>query len=134
MDALLKEVIDDYQEGVSRGLSLFKQQIGDMPPLVAWQKKKIPQQGKLSGEIEYQFHGIGCLLIFPEYEVDFDFGPDNRSDGFDLWRLTQYVSSRLGKYPKYEDEGRLKNDFEQAIEQGEVGKLDHPYCNLYFYI
>ena len=57
----------------------------------------------------------------------------NRSDGFDLWRLTQYVSSQLNKYPQYKDTEQLKKDFESAIEQELITKLDHSYCNLYFY-
>ncbi len=72
-------------------------------------------------------------MIFPEDEVNFDFGPDNHSDGFDLWRLTQYVSSQSNKYPQYKDTEQLKKDFEYAIEQGVIAKLDHSYCNLYFY-
>jgi len=133
MNPKLKTVIDDYLDAVKQGMALFVEKVGDTPPLVAWKEKQIPQKGNLSKEVEYQFHGIGCLLIFSDYEVDFDFGPDDRFDGFDLWRLGQYVSSRLDKYPDYQDEDRLEHDFDQAIKGGEISKLDHPYCRLYFY-
>jgi len=82
--------------------------------------------------VEYQFHGIGCLLIFSDREVDFDFGPENRTDGFDLWRLTEYTLSCPEKYPEYKDKDKLKQDFENAVQQEMITKLDNPYCNLYF--
>ncbi len=133
IDKNLKTVIDDYLVEVQKGINLFKLKIGDTPPLVAWRNNDIPQQGKLSDDVEYQFHGIGCVLVFPEYEVDFDFGPDNRNDGFDLWRLSLYVSSRAERYPYYQDEEKLKKEFENAVEANVIAKLDHPYSNLYFY-
>ncbi|MEW5251109.1 DUF6896 domain-containing protein [Microbulbifer sp. 2201CG32-9] len=133
IDENLKTVIDDYLGEVQKGINLFKSKIGDTPPLVAWRNKDIPQKGKLSDDVKYEFHGIGCVLIFPEYEVDFDFGPDNRSDGFDLWRLHLYVSNRAKKYPYFQDEKKLKKEFENAIEASAIAQLDHPYSNLYFY-
>ncbi|WHI48193.1 hypothetical protein [Microbulbifer sp. VAAF005] len=127
-----KKVVDDYLAAVGKGISLFKKEVGEMPPLEAWRDKKLPQSGSFPSGVEYQFHGIGCLLIFNDCEVDFDFGPDNRSDGFDLWRLSGYISSCPQKYPAYSEEN-LKKDFAEAVSQELIKKLDHPYCNLYFY-
>ena len=128
----LQKVIDDYLSKVEQGVSLFKKQLGDKHPLQAWGNKDIPQRGKLSDAIEYEFHGIGCALIFSDCEVDFDFGPDDRVDGFDLWRLTQYLLSCPNKYPDYSAD-KIKKDFENALEHKAITKLTHPYCNLYFY-
>jgi hypothetical protein len=129
----LKALIDDYLADVANGIDLFKLKIGDKNPLKAWRDNDIPQKGNLTDDVKYELHGIGCLLVYPEYEVDFDFGPDERIDGFDLWRLSQYVAGRVNRYPEYEDTNNLKRDFEQAVNNGEISKIDHPYCNLYFY-
>ncbi|WP_422396291.1 DUF6896 domain-containing protein [Pseudomonas trivialis] len=34
---------------------------------------------------------MGCSVYLPEVCVDFDYGPDGRLDGFDLWRLYVYA-------------------------------------------
>ncbi len=129
----LKTLIDDYLKQVEIGLKLFKEKIGDIHPLRAWGDKLIPQNGKLSQNVEYEFHGIGCYLTFSDHEINFDFGPENRHDGFDLWRLGQYIESCPEKYPEYQDKEKLKIDFEHAIEDGAIAKLDHPHCNLYYF-
>lgn len=132
MSPSLKTVINDYLNKVEDGVSLLKNQTGGEHPLKAWGNKKIPQAGKLSDHIEYEFHGIGCALIFTDCEVDFDFGPEDRIDGFDLWRLNQYLSSCLNKYSGYNTE-KLKSDFEEAVKSGAISKLNHSQSRLYFY-
>ncbi len=127
-----KTLISDYLADVQKGISLFKEKIGDTHPLSAWRNDGLPQKGKLSDDVEYQFHGVGCLLIFPEHEVDFDFGLGGRVDGFDLWRLNLYVESSPEKYSYYNGNDLLKKDFELAVEKGEIGKLGDPNCNLYY--
>ena len=128
-----KKVVDDYLSAVEVAVSLFKQEIGETAPLKAWHDGQLPQTGKLSDEIEYQFHGIGCLLIFSDYEVDFDFGPEGRIDGFDLWRLNGYLGSCKDKYSGYSEE-QLKNDFAAAVSSGEIYKLHKSSSNLYYLI
>lgn len=128
----LKKLINDYLFDVEQGLSLFQKKIGDKNPLKAWRDGDIPQKGKLNDVVRYELHGIGCLLVFPDYEVDFDFGPGYRSDGFDLWRLFRYVLARGGKYPDYKNVRNLENDFNESIKTGGIIKIGHTYCNLYF--
>jgi len=131
-DSNFKVVVGDYLSEVQEGIALFKDKIGDTHPLSAWRNDGLPQKGQLSDDVRYEFHGVGCLLVFPEYEVDFDFGPDGRIDGFDLWRLGLYVESRPDKYPYYKDSNVLKKDFELAVKKELIGKLDGPHCNLYY--
>ena len=128
-----KKVVDDYLSAVEVAISLFRQEIGETAPLKAWHDGRLPQTGRLSDEIEYQFHGIGCLLVFSDYEVDFDFGQEGRTDGFDLWRLTGYLSSCKDKYPGYSQE-QLKHDFIAAVSSGEINKLQDSSSNLYYLI
>lgn len=132
MNKNLNRLIDDYLTDVAYGVSLFKKLTGDKAPLKAWRDNDIPQKGVLSDGIEYELHGIGCLIIYPDYDVDFDFAPNDRIDGFDLWRLSLYLKERVGRYPAYENVDILKKDFEEAIKKGNIAKISHPYCNLYF--
>ncbi|WP_431078424.1 DUF6896 domain-containing protein [Pseudomonas siliginis] len=48
---------------------------------------KIESCGEVIDGIEYELHGIGCAIHFPTESVDFDYGSNNRIDGFDEWRL-----------------------------------------------
>ena len=114
IDVNLKIVIEDYLQEVEHAVMLFKDIIGDKNPLKAWKDNDIPQKGKLTEGVEYEFHGIGCVLIYKNHEIDFDFGPEGRYDGFDLWRLTQFIESRAEKYPRYQDKDVLKGDFEKC--------------------
>lgn len=87
-------LISDYMRDVRIINDLFAKKYQRKDLLRAWREKVIPQYGIIGDNIEYGFHGIGCCVVFPDREVDFDFGPENRIDGFDLWRLTIYLESR----------------------------------------
>lgn len=126
-----EKLVDGYIKRVSRGLMNFKQLIGDAHPLSAWRGKIIPQKGKLSAEINYEFHGIGCLFIYSDCEVDFDFSPDIKLIGFDLWRLSKYADS-FENNPYYRNKDALKEDFEEALDKNIISKSSEKYCRLYF--
>ncbi len=93
----LEQLIVEYLKEVEQGLKLIDQKIGRRDILAAWRQKLLPRKGVLQDGIEYELHGIGCCLIFPDHMVDFDFAPGGRSDGFDLWRLGLYVRQFVTK-------------------------------------
>ena len=130
---MLKQLINDYLSDVKMGASLIEKQLGEENNIKDW-NNYIPRSGTLSDTINYQFHGIGCLFEFEDYDVDFDFGENWRIDGFDLWRLSLYVEERPSKYLKYNDKSKLKQDFEQAIEQGVIYKSKSVHDNLYYLV
>lgn len=45
--------------------------------------QKIPQRGFVTDGVTYELHGVGCSVYLSEICVDFDYGPDERVDGFD---------------------------------------------------
>ncbi|MBK9490030.1 MAG: hypothetical protein IPO07_15580, partial [Haliscomenobacter sp.] len=55
--------------------------------------------------------------------VDFDFAflPEQRHDGFDLWRLGEFVSSNR-QIQKYLDKEKLEEDFNKLIERKAIVK------------
>ena len=132
MKTELLNVINEYLTLVRDSMVLFHSKIGDTPPLKAWKDNLLPQAGELAEGVEYEFHGIGCLLVFKDYEVDFDFGPDNRFDGFDLWRLTQYTSTK-SKSHYHNNKVALERDFKESIEKGEISRSYFPNSNLYYF-
>lgn len=108
------DLITDYQANVERVMSAFKQEFNKTDLLTAYRHDKIyPQVGSLKKyHIErYAFHGIGLEVEFDDntsLNFDFAFLPEQRHDGFDLWRLGEFVSSRPDKYKKYLDKEKLE--------------------------
>lgn len=112
-------LIKDYQESVQYGVRHMQSEFETKELLKAWISKKIPKEGVLSSGIEYDFHGVGCLLTINHVEVDFDFGPDDRYDGFDLWRLGLFIDEKPNTYKRYVNNSKLlEEDFQALIDNG----------------
>jgi hypothetical protein len=71
-------------------------------------------------------------VYFPEICVDFDYGPGERVDGFDVWRLYIYACEVPLLHPKYIDQGALKRDFNEYISLGKVEGVSGSMSKLYF--
>jgi hypothetical protein len=69
---------------------------------------------------------------FPEACIDFDYGPDERVDGFDVWRLYMYASEVPGLHPKYKNPSVLEADFDEYIKLGKVERVYGSMSRLYF--
>ena len=80
----------------------------------------LPQTGFIDDTrtIPYFFHGIGCRVIMPTGSVDWDFGHEGRSDGFDFWRLRQFAEHDTKEFPEFADEKILESTFTLAIKRG----------------
>jgi len=134
------DLITDYQENIERVMTAFKLEFNRTDLLTAWKVDKVYSQiGKLKRHHikRYAFHGIGLAVDFDDNtSVDFDFVflPEQRHDGFDLWRLGEFVSSRPDKYKKYLDKKKLEEDFNRLIESKAIVKPDiSPSTTLYFF-
>ena len=117
----------------------FKKKFNRTDLLTAYRSDKIfPQVGKLEeyGIKRYAFHGIGLHTTFLDNTtVDFDFAffPEQRNDGFDLWRLSVFVADQPIKYKKYLDKEILKADFDNLIHEGSIIQPTiSPSTTLYF--
>lgn len=130
MQSQLKTLITDYQSWVAYGIKLFQAKIGNEYPIQAWRKGALPKSGFLDKNVKYRFHGIGCIFIFPNCEVDFDYGPQRRYDGFDLWRLKIYWESSKDDYG-YKSYDEIVEDFKQAVTEKEIVAMEG--TTLYFF-
>lgn len=81
----------------------------------------IPKTGELPGKVFFNFHGGGCYFEFENGSIDLDFGPDDRCDGFDYYRLKNYLSeTRKVDYKELHNSEILKREFENLILNGEI--------------
>ena len=128
----LEHLIIDYLKQVKKATDLLEQVFGTKNIIGLWRSKKIPQRGTVAANVTYELHGIGCSVYLSEICVDFDYGPDDRVDGFDSWRLYMYACETPSKYKKYTDKQALEREFNAYLKKGKAKKIEGSTSNLYF--
>jgi hypothetical protein len=128
----LECLIDDFLAQVEKATDLLEKRFGKKCILRLWRAKEISRRGEILDGINYELHGVGCRVYFPEICVDFDYGPGERVDGFDVWRLYIYACEVPLLHPKYIDQGTLKRDFNEYISLAKVERVSGSMSNLYF--
>jgi hypothetical protein len=134
------DIISEYQKCTDKVIDAFYKEFGRKDLLTALRSDKIfKQTGELKkyGIKRYAFHGIGIHSTFIDNTtVDFDFAfiPQQRNDGFDLWRLTAFVSDQPEKFHMFINNNKLKDDFDDLIKKGIIIKppVDDS-TSLYFF-
>lgn len=128
-------LINDYQDTVRFGVEEMQKKFNTRQLLRAWKSNAIPQHGILNSGTEYDFHGVGCFLTINNITVNFDFGPDDRYDGFDLWRLGCFVDERPELYKEYfENKNLLEKDFQSLVENHVIIQPRRfPGTSLYYF-
>ncbi|MFO8013107.1 MAG: hypothetical protein R6X20_07360 [Phycisphaerae bacterium] len=108
-------MIGDYQRRVGRFVQAAKAFLGEEDLLAASLAGRLPEEGRLDDAqgSAFCFHGTGCEVRTVDAEVDFDFGPEGRHDGFDAWRLHTFAESRPQAYPEFQDMAVI----ERALEE-----------------
>lgn len=130
----LVQVIDSYLSEIESAVKLMKDLLSYDDLLNAWLNRKVAKEGQLTPKLSYKFHGVGCLLIFDKYDINFDFGPNGRCNGFDEWRLNDYISQKLADYPEYQNPSKLKEDFNELVAAGVIiCPRWEPSKHLYYY-
>lgn len=65
--------------------------------------------------------------------VDFDFGPNGRMGGFDLWRLNLYRGNNPSRLQVDLDENNLARYFEDAVVASEIKPISEGLgAHLYY--
>lgn len=128
----LESLIFDFLSAVKTSLQLLEDRFGSRSLHQLLHDKKIAQRGEIFKGVSYQLHGNGCMIEYPEHCVDFDFGPNGRTDGFDAWRLYNYACEFPEKYAKYTNLATVKLELNKYIQEDMIKKTDNSTSNLYF--
>ena len=128
----LEDLITEYLAQVKKATDLLELSFGTKNILELWRSKKIPKRGIVTDDITYELHGIGCRVYLSEICVDFDYGPDERVDGFDSWRLYTYACEVPHRFKKYINQNTLKREFDEYVEKGKAQKTYGSMSKLYF--
>ncbi|MHC8298847.1 DUF6896 domain-containing protein [Pseudomonas sp. ZS1P83] len=129
----LEQLIFDFLSMVDKATSLLEEKFGTRCILRLWRTNKIERCGTVVGDVTYELHGVGCAVYFPDLCIDFDYGPEGRTDGFDVWRLYIFACELPLKYKKYTDKAVLESEFKQYVAIGKVEKMSNSTGELYFF-
>jgi len=125
-----EDLIKGFLSKVEEGTTLLQKKFGTRNILRLWRSGQIERCGEIIDGVEYELHGVGCAIHFPTELVDFDYGPNNRIDGFDVWRLYMYAADRPEEYKKYTDINFLESEFKSYLGSGRIKKIS-PSDDLY---
>lgn len=96
---------------------------------------KIPRQGSFGIIRSYAFHGCGLYAKLAESEIDFDFGDDNRVDGFDAWRLKAFADSKSKLYPMFNTEKIIQAELDKLERSNQIYKPGtYPGSSNYYWV
>jgi hypothetical protein len=85
--------------------------------LTARRMNIIPKNGVLKEGYKFDFHGGGCLFEFENAYIDVEFGPNDRCDGFDSFRLYNFsLVSKDNLYLSLKSEEIIKNEITQLLK------------------
>jgi hypothetical protein len=87
----IERLIKDFQDSVKEVVELFYKKYNRKDLLCAWHEGIYSQTGKIGPTAKYSFHGVGLAVELNDKTIDFDFGEDDRIDGFDTWRLWKFA-------------------------------------------
>lgn len=118
----LLRLIADYQRRVATFVKAAQAKYGKDDLLAAWLAGDTPQDGMLDDQkgTRFTFHGVGCCVTSVDAEVDFDFGPEGRCDGFDGWRLWTLAESRPQEYPQFQRPEIVESVLGELVTEGIV--------------
>jgi len=112
----LLELIMEYVACSKYVCSILEDLKGDQDTILrAVRLNKIPKEGYLEHGIYYNFHGVGCFLEWPNNRIEIDFGPKNRCDGFDIYKLQVFLYGKETKYAELMQRENLEIAFLSLI-------------------
>ncbi|WP_285416441.1 hypothetical protein [Pseudomonas sp. efr-133-TYG-5] len=119
----LEDLINDFLSKVEIGTKLLEEKFGSRNILNLWKTQKIKRCGEITKGIQYELHGAGCFIHFPSETINFDYGPNNRVDGFDIWRLYVFACDRPLSYPRYCRKENVEEEFLKYLSENRIEKM-----------
>jgi hypothetical protein len=127
MNSDLWQLIDDYLAAVQNAVSRLQASGVQLPATCQeWAASSLPNRGILAGGLPYLKHGYGCTVGAGVDEVDFDFGQNGETNGFDGWRLSQFAAATQDACdsPNWRE---LEQALASELERGALAKRGNLY-------
>jgi len=121
----LQEAIKEYYDMIKQSDKLLRNLYEeDISPIEAVKRKIIPKSGTLRKdhqEITYKFHGMGCLLVYPDGIVDFDYSIGTFEVGdIDAWKLLGFIKNSRYSSTELNDRDKLFEKLDNLLSSGYI--------------
>jgi len=98
MPSVKQQVVDlihDYQAAVYQAVALLNAKAKREKGFQQHYNSAGTRAGYLNEvkQVRYSFHGTGCMITTPEFEVDFDYAKEGGCTGIDTWFLFDFIES-----------------------------------------
>src|SRR5215216_5947890 len=105
MDDRFLALIRTFQNAAESALTEVLRRTGLAHPFER-RKAGVPRTGQLEGDppLTYEFHGAGLRVQVWGREVDFDFGFDGRTGGFDGYWLNKFANDGTEEFPEFREQ------------------------------
>jgi hypothetical protein len=124
MNAVLASVIEQFRAAQDRGVATLTDQFGVPPPssnrewVTLCASLGLDNVRSING-VGFDAHGYGVELTFADLTIDFDWGDAGEPDGFDAWRLWNFVREN-GLDADCRDSLQIQRWLDEAHRRGEL--------------
>lgn len=126
-------LIDAYLAAVHEAAEAVKSHLNTSDPLMAVHENLSLRRGMIDSATEYAFHGFGCLVTRGGKSVDFDFGPNGTTGGFDAWRLLMFAREDVVGFKLWQTEESIQTELQRLHDEGMVDlPRTPPSTHLYY--
>lgn len=131
MNNELLKIIKKYQESVELLFPRVAEHLNVKLPIsnIEWTGIDADQRGETSCGIRYFIHGYGIAMNDGNVKVDFDLGEKGQINGFDAWRLENFVEENNVE-TELSDGKQIEAAIKEAESNGEVIRSDYILCYL----
>lgn len=127
----IEQLINEFLEECEYVANCFYMEYNRKDLLRASNEGVIEKAGKVKGLQYYSFHGIGLYARRKNCTVDFDFGLNDRIDGFDSWRLNQFAQSRKENKNLWTQD-KIQSELDRLERNREISKLKRDIAANYY--
>lgn len=126
MNQELSRIINLFNDAQKEAVYILENQFGCSRPtsdmdFIARCKPAIQNQNYESGGYRIRPHGIGMEIDIHGVRIDFDFGENGEFNGFDSWRLFNFIKKNKIK-TTISSEKEMKELLKNAISNGYIVK------------
>ena len=132
-------LVHDYQTAVYRAVALLNAK--------SEQDKGFQQNQEVPGvwtgyldeakQVRYHFHGTGCFVTTPDFQVDFDYACEGGCTGIDTWFMVSFLRSNpamKAKYPLLTNGDQVEQALQELLKEGVLTRFLHAADDRRYYV
>lgn len=131
MNQELQSIIIQYQEAVAHLFPRVVSYLNISLPVsnIEWAGINAEQRGETLDGVKYFIHGYGIAMNDGNVEVDFDLGDKGQINGFDAWRLFDFVQKN-----NLQTSFKNEREIDELIKRSEkIGEIEYSGYILYYF-